>query len=51
MKLSVVQTEKLKEIQMEMFNIFISICQEQKLSYFALGGTSLGAIRHNGYIP
>ena len=30
---------------------FIKVCEKLNLSYFAIGGTCLGAIRHNGFIP
>jgi lipopolysaccharide cholinephosphotransferase len=30
---------------------FIKICDENHLTYFACGGTAIGAIRHHGWIP
>ncbi|MDE7384825.1 MAG: LicD family protein, partial [Anaeroplasmataceae bacterium] len=37
--------------QLEMVKIFIEICEKNNLKYFACGGTLIGAVRHNGYIP
>ena len=45
------QSDKLKKIQLEMLKIFIEICEKHSLSYFAVGGTLLGAVRHKGFIP
>lgn len=46
------ETEKtLKEIELDIFRQFIKICEENKLKYFVIGGTALGAVRHKGYIP
>lgn len=36
---------------LELFCVFDKFCRERKLTYFMLGGTMLGAYRHNGFIP
>lgn len=44
----------LKEIQMqelEMFKYFIEFCKKHEITYYLCGGTMLGAIRHQGFIP
>ena len=44
----------MNEIQqklLEMSKIFIDICKKEKLTFFAIAGTALGAVRHNGFIP
>ena len=38
-------------IELSILKEFISICQEHKLRYYAIGGTALGALRHQGFIP
>lgn len=35
----------------EMMKWFHSFCMENNITYYALGGTALGAVRHNGFIP
>lgn len=43
-----------KEIQgrlLSMMKIFASYCDAHGLRYYLVGGTLLGAIRHNGFIP
>ena len=37
--------------QMEMMKAVLDICESNNLKIFAIAGTLLGAIRHNGYIP
>jgi lipopolysaccharide cholinephosphotransferase len=42
---------KLKQCELSMLKCFISICQKLNLKYFLVGGTLLGAVRHQGFIP
>ena len=42
------------ELQKKLLSImewFHCLCEEENLVYFAQGGTALGAVRHNGFIP
>ena len=41
----------LQEKLLEMLKEFIRVCEENHLTYFACAGTTLGAVRHNGFIP
>ena len=44
----------LRELQLKELDILkqtIQIIENHDLSYFALGGTLLGAVRHKGFIP
>ena len=45
------QLERLKQIELDIFKQFISVCQKLNLTYFVIGGTLLGAVRHKGFIP
>lgn len=43
-----------ERIQREIFEIFKAVdfvCEKNNLRYYAIGGTCLGAVRHNGFIP
>lgn len=42
---------KLQLKELDIFKDFIKICDKYKLPYFATGGTAIGALRHNGFIP
>ena len=47
-------TEKRKRlfaVLLDMLVVFDSICRKHQLTYFLCGGSLLGAIRHNGFIP
>lgn len=45
------QDFKEKQILINLFQKFINICQVHNLRYYCIGGTLLGAIRHQGMIP
>lgn len=48
------QTEKIKKIQaceIDILRQIDRICRKYGLTYFAIGGTALGAVRHQGFIP
>ena len=41
----------LQKVQLMMLKDFIKICEENDITYFVIGGSLLGAVRHNGFIP
>lgn len=43
--------EKLHIKLLEVMDVFHAFCKEQGLTYYMLGGTMLGAYRHQGFIP
>lgn len=46
--------EELKQLQscfLEMMKDFIQVCEEHDLCYMLGGGSALGAVRHQGFIP
>ncbi len=43
--------KKLQEYQMIIMDEFVKFCNENNIEYFLLGGSTLGAVRHNGFIP
>lgn len=42
---------QLQDVECEILQIIDSICRAHHLTYFAIGGTALGAVRHQGFIP
>ena len=42
---------EIKQIELNMLLEFDKYCKTQGLTYYLCGGTLLGAIRHNGFIP
>lgn len=51
MKITSEQLTRMKQIELDMLKAFISCCKDLNLSYYLVGGTALGAVRHGGFIP
>ena len=43
--------ERLHKVQLEILEDFIAVCNKYNLKYFGVYGTTLGAVRHQGFIP
>lgn len=41
----------LQKIELDSLRVFIDVCRRLDLRYYVLGGTMLGAVRHQGFIP
>lgn len=46
-----VSLQDMKLLMLEMLDEIDRFCMEHKITYYLIGGTLLGAIRHNGFIP
>lgn len=46
-----IEMEELKRIQLDVMQVFHDFCVANDIKYSLGGGSLLGAIRHNGYIP
>jgi len=40
-----------QQVSMKILNYLIKICEENNLTYFLYGGTLIGAVRHQGFVP
>jgi len=47
----IMSLEELQKIQLKMLKTFADFCIENDIRYYLSGGTLLGAIRHQGFIP
>ncbi|MGN0973222.1 MAG: phosphorylcholine transferase LicD [Bacilli bacterium] len=45
------ELKQLHKVEIEMLKDINKICKKYKISYFALDGTGIGALRHKGFIP
>lgn len=43
--------ELIHQVDLEIVKEVLSVCEKYRLKYYMLGGTMLGAIRHEGFIP
>ena len=43
--------KKIQEQELLLLKECIKLCDDNNIEYFALGGTLLGAVRHQGFIP
>lgn len=43
--------EELKKVELYLLRVFIETCNKLNLTYYVIGGTLLGTVRHKGFIP
>ena len=43
--------KRLHEVQVQILKDFVYVCDKYDLKYFAVYGTALGTVRHEGFIP
>lgn len=45
------ELKKIGTIQLDIMDQVHAICEREKITYYMIGGTLLGAVRHGGFIP
>lgn len=51
MEKKLISRDECKDIQMNILDVIVRICEQHGLQYYLAYGTLLGAVRHKGYIP
>lgn len=46
-----IRLEEVKKIEIDILKTFVEFCEEHHLRYFLAGGTLIGAVRHQGFVP
>lgn len=46
-----IDAEQMKDLCIDVLRAFVTFCEKHKLKYFLAGGTLIGAVRHQGFIP
>lgn len=48
---SEISVNDVKKIEINILHTFVKFCDEHDLKYFLAGGTLIGAVRHQGFVP
>jgi lipopolysaccharide cholinephosphotransferase len=46
-----ITTKELKALELDVLSFVADFCDNNNITYYLCGGTMLGAVRHNGFIP
>lgn len=45
------ELQDLHQVLLQMLDDFLKVCESNQLSYYFIGGSAIGALRHKGFIP
>ncbi|MDR1421478.1 MAG: LicD family protein [Coriobacteriales bacterium] len=48
---TVIPLEQRKKRFLEMYRVFRALCEKHDIPFFATGGTAIGVLRHQGFVP